>query len=142
VRQLDPEAPVDVANEARAVEAAGARAAPPVRDAEEPLRVRNRLLADRRLLRRHQGEPLPSLHAETDGLALRRRGTAGERRAGLDDEGATEDEREQKQSERGGHEENPFGVGRRRKARRVVVGQAAGKQRRFRPSMGPTGRER
>src|SRR5581483_4249161 len=61
MRQVDAEALVDVADEAGAVEAAGARAAPLVRDADEPLGERDGALAERTRPRRRDPEPLASL---------------------------------------------------------------------------------
>src|SRR5262245_51198558 len=70
VRQLDPEALVDVVDEPGAVEAARARAAPAVGDAEEALRVGGGEEADRRRLQLAEPEPGAALDADAERLAL------------------------------------------------------------------------
>src|SRR2546423_10347557 len=117
VGQVDAELPVDVANEPGAVEAARTAAAPAIRDADEAPGIGGRPDADRELRRLLQAEPAAPLNAEANRLALdlRLRGEAGGR---PEDEGVRADERKQEESQCGGHEEVPFGVGRRRNARR------------------------
>ena len=136
VRQVYPELPVDIANEPGAVEAARTAAAPAIRDADEAPGIGGCADAERRLRRLLQAEPAAPLHAEANRLALHLR-LLGEAGGGPEDECVRADERKQEKSQCGGHEEGPFGVGRRRNARRWVVGQAAGNQRPAEPSMGP-----
>src|SRR5437764_664815 len=136
VRQVDPEPPVDITNEPGAVEAARTAATPAVRDADEVPGIGGCTDSDRKLRRLLQAEPAAPVDAEANRLALdlRLRGEAGGR---PEDECVRADERKQEKSQCGGHEEAPFGVGRRRNARRWVVGQAAGNQRAAEASMGP-----